>query len=54
AVPNPVLGGVTTLQFASVVVWGVRMLAYNRFTPRDCFVLTAALLFGPGTSSCPT
>lgn len=47
-VPNPVLGGVTTFLFASVVVSGVRVLAYNRFTRRDRFVLAAALSFGFG------
>lgn len=48
AVPNPVLGGVTTFLFASVAVSGVRVLAYNRFTRRDRFVLAAALSFGLG------
>ncbi|KAI0713197.1 xanthine/uracil permease [Fomitopsis betulina] len=48
AIPNPVLGGVTTFLFASVAVSGVRVLAYNRFTRRDRFVLAAALSFGLG------
>ena len=48
AVPNPVLGGVTTFLFASVAVSGARVLAYNRFTRRDRFVLAAALSFGVG------
>ena len=42
------LGGVTTFLFASVAVSGVRVLAYNRFTRRDRFVLAAALSFGLG------
>ncbi|TFY51679.1 hypothetical protein EVJ58_g10442, partial [Rhodofomes roseus] len=48
AIPNPVLGGVTTFLFASVAVSGARVLAYNRFTRRDRFVLAAALSFGLG------
>lgn len=48
AIPNPVLGGVTTFLFASVAVSGVRVLSYIRFTRRDRFVLAAALSFGFG------
>ncbi|KAI0940361.1 hypothetical protein AcV5_001491 [Taiwanofungus camphoratus] len=48
AIPNPVLGGVTTFLFASVAVSGIRVLAYTRFTRRDRFVLAAALSFGIG------
>ncbi|TCD60059.1 hypothetical protein EIP91_010793 [Steccherinum ochraceum] len=48
AIPNPVLGGVTTFLFASVATSGARVLAYNKFTRRDRFVLAAALSFGIG------
>ncbi|KAJ7232318.1 Xanthine/uracil permease [Mycena haematopus] len=48
AIPNPVLGGVTTFLFASVAVSGLRVLSYVRFTRRDRFVLAAALSFGLG------
>ncbi|KAJ6489192.1 xanthine/uracil permease [Mycena vitilis] len=48
AIPNPVLGGVTTFLFASVSVSGLRVLSYNRYTRRDRFVLAAALSFGLG------
>jgi len=48
AIPNPVLGGVTTFLFASVATSGVRVLSYTRFTRRDRFVLSAALSFGIG------
>ncbi|RPD67033.1 Xanthine/uracil permease [Lentinus tigrinus ALCF2SS1-6] len=48
AIPNPVLGGVTTFLFASVAVSGLRVLSYTRFTRRDRFVLGAALSFGIG------
>ncbi|KAH8118876.1 xanthine/uracil permease [Phellopilus nigrolimitatus] len=48
AIPNSVLGGVTTFLFASVMVSGVRVLAYLRWTRRDRFVLAGALSFGVG------
>jgi xanthine/uracil permease len=48
AIPNPVLGGITTFLFASVAVSGLRVLSYVRFTRRDRFVLAAALSFGVG------
>jgi uracil-xanthine permease len=48
AIPNPVLGGVTTFLFASVAVSGIRVLSYISFTRRDRFVLAAALSFGIG------
>ncbi|KAF8165944.1 xanthine/uracil permease [Crassisporium funariophilum] len=46
AIPNPVLGGVTTFLFASVAASGIRVLGLVRFTRRDRFVLGAALAFG--------
>ncbi|KAF8918302.1 Xanthine/uracil permease [Mucidula mucida] len=46
AIPNPVLGGVTTFLFASVAVSGLRVLSLVSFTRRDRFVLAAALSFG--------
>lgn len=48
AIPNPVLGGVTTFLFASVAVSGLRVLSYVKFTRRDRFILAAALSFGVG------
>jgi xanthine/uracil permease len=48
AIPNPVLGGVTTFLFASVVISGIRVLSYISFTRRDRFVLAAAFSFGVG------
>ncbi|CAK5272522.1 unnamed protein product [Mycena citricolor] len=53
AIPNPVLGGVTTFLFASVVVSGVRVLAYVRYTRRSRFILAAALSFGLGNLLVP-
>ncbi|KAH7887372.1 xanthine/uracil permease [Phlebopus sp. FC_14] len=48
AIPNPVLGGVTTFLFASVVVSGLRVLSYVHYTRRDRFILAAAMSFGVG------
>jgi hypothetical protein len=48
AVPNSVLGGVTTFLFASVATSGVRVLAYVKYTRRDRFIIAAALCFGFG------
>lgn len=48
AIPNPVLGGVTTFLFATVAVSGIRVLSFVPLTRRDRFVLAAALSFGFG------
>ncbi|OJA15064.1 hypothetical protein AZE42_12170, partial [Rhizopogon vesiculosus] len=48
AIPNPVLGGVTTFLFASVVVSGLRVLSFVQYTRRDRFILAAAMSFGVG------
>lgn len=48
AIPNPVLGGVTTFLFANVAASGVRVLAHLRFLRRERFILAAALAFGFG------
>ncbi|OJA13503.1 hypothetical protein AZE42_12433, partial [Rhizopogon vesiculosus] len=48
AIPNPVLGGVTTFLFASVVVSGLRVLSFVQYTRRDRFILAAAMSFGIG------
>ncbi|TFY53225.1 hypothetical protein EVG20_g10213, partial [Dentipellis fragilis] len=53
-VPNPVLGGVTTFLFASVVVSGIRVVGYAHFTRRDRFVLAGAISFGIGDLLQPT
>lgn len=52
-VPNPVLGGVTTFLFASVVVSGLRILSFIQYTRRDRFILAAALSFGVGDLMVP-
>lgn len=48
AIPNSVLGGVTTFLFASVAASGVRVLANTEFSRRDRFILAAAFAFGIG------
>ncbi|KAJ7137301.1 permease family-domain-containing protein [Mycena filopes] len=48
AIPNSVLGGVTTFLFASVAVSGLRVLSFTRYSRRDRFVLASALSFGLG------
>ncbi|KAG8936426.1 hypothetical protein FRC02_002257 [Tulasnella sp. 418] len=48
AIPNPVLGGVTTFLFASVMTSGLKVLTYLKWTRRDRFILAAALSFGVG------
>ncbi|KAF9226928.1 xanthine/uracil permease [Gyrodon lividus] len=53
AIPNPVLGGVTTFLFASVVVSGLRVLSYVNYTRRDRFILAAAMSFGVGNLLMP-
>lgn len=53
AVPNPVLGGVTTFLFASVAVSGIRVLAYVRFARRERLVLASALALGLGDILAP-
>ncbi|KIJ29509.1 hypothetical protein M422DRAFT_36907 [Sphaerobolus stellatus SS14] len=46
AIPNPVLGGVTTFPFASVVVFGAHVLGLNKLTRRERFILGASLSLG--------
>ncbi|KAH9482166.1 Purine permease [Psilocybe cubensis] len=48
AIPNPVLGGVTTFLFANVAASGVRVISNVQFQRRERFILSAALAFGFG------
>lgn len=48
AIPDPVLGGVTTFLFASVATSGLRVLSFVKWQRRDRFILGAALSFGLG------
>ncbi|KAG8893176.1 hypothetical protein FRC01_013745, partial [Tulasnella sp. 417] len=53
AIPNSVLGGVTTFLFASVMTSGMRVLTYLKWNRRDRFILAAALSFGIGNLLVP-
>ena len=53
AIPNPVLGGLTTFLFASVAVSGVRIISTVPFTRRNRFILTASLSLGFGAILVP-
>ena len=54
SIPNPVLGGVTTFLFASVVAAGIKVISYIKFTRKDRFVLAAAGALGFGNMLVPT
>ncbi|KZO96903.1 xanthine/uracil permease [Calocera viscosa TUFC12733] len=54
AIPNSVLGGVTTFLFASVVASGIRVLSYLPWTRRDRFIVAAAFSFGIADLLVPT
>lgn len=46
SIPNPVLGGVTTFLFATVMVSGVRVLSLISWGRKERFVLGASFAFG--------
>ncbi|KAK4050213.1 hypothetical protein OIO90_005195 [Microbotryomycetes sp. JL221] len=46
AIPNSVLGGVTTFLFASVATSGLKILSFSKFTRRDRMILASALGLG--------
>ncbi len=49
AIPNSVLGGVTTFLFTAVAVSGLKILSTVNYSRRNRFILTASLAFGVGT-----
>ena len=53
AIPNSVLGGVTTFLFSSVAVSGIRIISTIPFTRRNRFILTTALAPGVGAILVP-
>ncbi|GHJ88344.1 hypothetical protein NliqN6_4746 [Naganishia liquefaciens] len=53
SIPNPVLGGVTTFLFASVMASGIRILSYLKWGRKERFVLAASLAFGVGNLLAP-
>ncbi|KAG8838930.1 hypothetical protein FRC18_002158 [Serendipita sp. 400] len=54
SIPNPVLGGVTTFLFATVMTSGIRVLSYITWSRRNRFTLAAAMSFGVGNLLAPT
>lgn len=53
AVPDAVLGGMTTFLFANVFVSGLRILAGLDWTRRDRFILAVSFVFGLGVIVVP-
>eukprot|EP00172_Hildenbrandia_rubra_P001600 Plantae.Rhodophyta-Hildenbrandia_rubra.ctg21673.p1 GENE.Plantae.Rhodophyta-Hildenbrandia_rubra.ctg21673~~Plantae.Rhodophyta-Hildenbrandia_rubra.ctg21673.p1 ORF type:complete len:602 (-),score=56.37 Plantae.Rhodophyta-Hildenbrandia_rubra.ctg21673:1707-3512(-) len=53
AIPDSVLGGMTTFLFANVAVSGIRILAGLRWTRRDRFILAFAISLGLGVVIVP-
>lgn len=54
SIPNPVLGGVTTFLFATVMTSGIRVLSYINWSRRNRFILAAAMSFGIGNLLAPS
>ncbi|EDK47482.1 purine permease [Lodderomyces elongisporus NRRL YB-4239] len=54
SIPKPVLGGMTSFLFTSVMISGIKIISSTEFTRRDRFVLTAAVLPGLGATLVPT
>ncbi|CAO3686342.1 unnamed protein product [Umbelopsis vinacea] len=53
AVPDAVLGGMTTFLFSTVAVAGIRILSYLKWTRRDRFIVSAAMTIGLGVNLVP-
>ncbi|TPX37696.1 hypothetical protein SmJEL517_g00737 [Synchytrium microbalum] len=54
AIPDAVLGGMTTFLFASVAASGIRILAFLKWTRRDRVIVAGALSIGVGVYLVPT
>ncbi|CAO1628804.1 unnamed protein product [Sympodiomycopsis kandeliae] len=54
AIPAPILGGVTTILFASVAISGLKVLSSIKFTRRERFLLALSLGIGLGNLLVPT
>ncbi|KAF9889663.1 hypothetical protein FE257_007171 [Aspergillus nanangensis] len=54
AIPNPVMGGMKTFLFASVVISGQAIVAKAPFDRRNRFILTASMALGYGATLVPT
>ncbi|GKZ20571.1 hypothetical protein AbraIFM66951_005896 [Aspergillus brasiliensis] len=53
AIPDSVLGGMTTFLFSSVAISGVRIITTVPFTRRNRFILTASFAVGMGATLVP-
>jgi len=53
AIPNSVLGGMTTFLFSAVTVSGIRIISTTPFTRRNRFILTAGFALGFGATMVP-
>ena len=53
AIPQPVLGGLTTFLFSAVAVSGIRIISTISFTRRNRFILTASFSVGLGAILVP-
>ncbi|KAI9284066.1 permease family-domain-containing protein [Umbelopsis sp. AD052] len=53
AVPDAVLGGMTTFLFSTVAVAGIRILSYLKWTRRERFIVSAAMTIGLGVNLVP-
>lgn len=54
AIPNPVMGGMKTFLFASVVISGQAIVSKVPFNRRNRFILTASMALGYGATLVPT
>lgn len=54
AIPNSILGGVTTFLFTTVAVAGLSIMSKIKYTRRNRFILAMGLSFGMGNLLVPT
>lgn len=54
AIPNSILGGVTTFLFTTVAVAGLSIMSKIKYTRRNRFILGLSLSFGLGNLLVPT
>lgn len=52
-IPSPVLGGATLILFGSIAVAGIRILATQRFSRKEIFVVALSLACGLGVALVP-
>uniref|UniRef100_A0A061SFW1 Nucleobase:cation symporter-2, NCS2 family n=1 Tax=Tetraselmis sp. GSL018 TaxID=582737 RepID=A0A061SFW1_9CHLO len=54
SIPNPVLGGMTTLLFANIAMSGIKVITSVPLTRRVRFIVSIALAFGLGVTIVPS